>query len=303
MHPRFYVFLRAARGSGAWTRLARSQTSQFVCRTCRSNFSTSPILRQVAGTGERRYPRDLVIYQAGDLRTSWLAMWKAVCMLQFGTVLVFITPRFYNNKEQQPNKAIRVTESILITLIAGVLPMLTLTYLTSPFVKRIHMQIPSHATTSRQALAAFTSSLPPTTRLRFVTLRAYPIEKTTTVQLSELRAMNPKRTRFANIERIKGEIWKQGEVGKRWWEKTLDILGEPRWLFHVKEGRAYTISTGVPGVWDDVAAHIKRQSGDEIAVRNGKRGGKRVALLPAKKSIVQEFEKKRVLRTTTRKRD
>jgi hypothetical protein len=46
-----------------------------------------------------------------------------------------------------------------------------------------------------------------------------------------------------------------GTLKRIWW-----VMQEPRYKFYVKEGRAYTVPTGVPGVWDDVAKAIMRQT-------------------------------------------
>ncbi|KAF2201493.1 hypothetical protein GQ43DRAFT_440519 [Delitschia confertaspora ATCC 74209] len=196
------------------------------------------------------------------MRTGWVAFWKATALFQFGVVYVFILPQYYHN-ENEPSE----TKRVLITLGVGILamiPILTLSYLTAPFVKRIHLYLPPYARRSVSTLHNYSSTLPPTARLEFVTLRAFPFERTTTVLLSELRALPPQRFRYANIARVKTEKFLRVTGWNGIWGRVFGLLNEPRWKYYVKEGKAYTFRTKVPGVWENVARAIKGQT-DAIA--------------------------------------
>lgn len=57
------------------------------------------------------YPRELLIYDAGDTRTTFIAFWKAVALLQCGTCIILITPLLYKN-ENQPNEYIRTAQAV-----------------------------------------------------------------------------------------------------------------------------------------------------------------------------------------------
>lgn len=39
-----------------------------------------------------------------------------------------------------------------------------------------------------------------------------------------------------------------------------EVMNEPRFKFYVKEGKVYTIKTGVPGVWENIVRQIKSQT-------------------------------------------
>ncbi|KAF2797087.1 hypothetical protein K505DRAFT_334629 [Melanomma pulvis-pyrius CBS 109.77] len=144
-------------------------------------------------------------------------------------------------------------------------PMAAMSYLTAPFVQRVAMEIPEHARRSRDALMSFSRNIPRTTRLEFTTLRAFPFKRNTGMVLSELRALPPQKGRFANIELPKTKEWRQRQKSKpihlRFWE----VLAEPRFKFYVKEGRSYTIKTGVPGVWENVALAIQQRTVKDAA--------------------------------------
>lgn len=68
------------------------------------------------------------------------------------------------------------------------------------------------------------------------------------------------------------------------------MLNEPRFKFYVKDGRRYTLPTGVPWVWPDVVRQIQRQTAEEAAGKAGKLGkGKVVEVKPQ-----VEVERKKV---------
>lgn len=58
------------------------------------------------------YKSRLLIYDAGDARTTWVSFWKAMALLQFGTTLVFAVPPLWNN-ENQPDPRLRKAQAIL----------------------------------------------------------------------------------------------------------------------------------------------------------------------------------------------
>lgn len=58
------------------------------------------------------YKSRLLIYDAGDTRTTWVSFWKAMALLQFGTTLVFAVPPLWNN-ENQPDPNLRKVQAVL----------------------------------------------------------------------------------------------------------------------------------------------------------------------------------------------
>jgi hypothetical protein len=130
--------------------------------------------------------------------------------------------------------------------------------------------------------------MPPTTRIRFLTLRVFPIGKFTTNLLSELRALPPHKLRFANIVMPKTDAWRERQRQKSWGLRLWELLKEPRYKFFVKEGRTFTVRSGVPGVWEEVAKRIKEQT-----VEEGRGGGKAVGSRSSR--IGREMEKQKVV--------
>jgi hypothetical protein len=85
------------------------------------------------------YKPRLLIYDAGDARTTWISFWKAMALLQFGTTLVFGVPPLWNN-ENQPDPKVRKMQAILGTC-------LTLLFLKVfyskpiPFTSKCHLPV------------------------------------------------------------------------------------------------------------------------------------------------------------------
>ncbi|KAI4940395.1 hypothetical protein J4E86_011029 [Alternaria arbusti] len=242
-----------------------------------------------------------------------------MALLQFGTTLVFGVPPLWNN-ENQPDERVRKMQAITVGIL-GTIPTLTLAYLTAPFVHQVFLQIPTtanYARRSRPELLRFARSLrqntvaTANTKLEFVTLRIFPFRKHTTAFLHELRALPPKKLRLANIELPKSEAWVKRQREKGIFKRMLEVMSEPRFKFYVKEGRLYTMKTGVPGVWEEVAMRIQDQTVEEaererVERENGKRGVGARKEVP-KKPVVTTVARRgggeaKVARQTTRRKD
>ncbi|KAF2704945.1 hypothetical protein K504DRAFT_471887 [Pleomassaria siparia CBS 279.74] len=192
------------------------------------------------------------------MRTTFVVFWKATAIFQFGVAVAWGAPMLYKN-QNQPDENVRYLQTVGFVLVAAV-PMLAMSYLTAPFVKRVAIEIPDPARRSLHALLAFSRNVPPATRLEFTTLRAFPWERTTGVTMSDLRAIPAQKGRFANIELVKTKQYLEHRKKKGILMKVWEVLAEPRWKFYVKEGRSYTIKTRVPGVWENIAVAIKQQT-------------------------------------------
>ncbi|KAH7402815.1 hypothetical protein BKA66DRAFT_9983 [Pyrenochaeta sp. MPI-SDFR-AT-0127] len=321
MQPRFYIRPAAFKGSVPWTKIRcsgfRTFTSDFVSGSRQLKFSVSPTLRWFSQTSrkaaktaekERKYKSRLLIYDAGDARTTWISFWKAMALLQFGTTLVFGVPPLWNNSNQ-PDPAVRKSQAILVGVL-GTIPTLTLAYVTAPFVHQVFLQIPEYARRSRQDLLQFSRTIKANpratanTKLEFVTLRIFPFRKHTTALLHELRALPPMKMRLANIELPKTEEWAKRQRQKGIFKRMFEVISEPRFKFYVKEGRLYTMKTGVPGVWEEVAKRIQEQTILETdETEKPKVGTKRSVIVrrPLKPvKLEQKIENERVKRQTSR---
>lgn len=150
--------------------------------------------------------------------------------------------------------------------------------------------VPPAARGSLTALRSFARNIPPTTKITFQTLRFLPMPKYTTVYAQDLRALAPRRFRFANIELPKTDEWRKKQAAKSWWRRVWDIIGEPRNKFYVKEGSMYTMRSGVPGVWETLASGIAARTNAEQATETAN-----------KEAVKQEKEKSGTMLSALRK--
>jgi hypothetical protein len=97
--------------------------------------------------------------------------------------------------------------------------------------------------------------------------------KHTTIYANELRALPPRKFRFANIEVPKSDAWKQRQREKSLVKRAWEFVEERRFKFYVKESRAYTMKTGVPGVWEEVARGIRESTEREKMGEKKAKGG------------------------------
>jgi len=115
--------------------------------------------------------------------------------------------------------------------------------------------------------------------------------------------------RLANIELPKSEAWVKRQREKGIFKRMLEVMSEPRFKFYVKEGRLYTMKTGVPGVWEEVAMRIKEQTAEEMERESendaGKRGvgaRKEMPKKPVVTTVARRGGEVKVARQTTRRR-
>ena len=256
------------------------------------------------------YPSKLLIYESGDIRVTWVAFWKSVALLQFGTTVVFGAPVLWKNVNQ-PDPNIRRLHAFIVCLI-GAFPTMVLALVTSPFVHKVFLQIPEYARRSRKDLMHFVRTLrvdpkgTANTKLEFETLRTFPFRKTTATFLHELRALPPGKLMFANFELVKSKEWAKQQGEKGTFRRILEILNEPRFKFYVKEGRFYTMKTKVPGVWEQVSQRIQEQTVFEkdewnIAKHNARRATVlRKPMRPAMANDAQVVLKRQTSRSSQR---
>jgi hypothetical protein len=76
-------------------------------RTVRTNQSFK-LLWLKLGTG---YPQTLCIYEAGDMRSTWVSFWKITILFQAVACTVVGAPMLYRN-ENQPNQSVRLFQAI-----------------------------------------------------------------------------------------------------------------------------------------------------------------------------------------------
>ena len=123
--------------------------------------------------------------------------------------------------------------------------------------------------------------------------------KHTTVYAHELRALPPHPLRFANIVLPKSEAWRKRQAEKSLLKGLWEFIEEKRFKFYVKEGKAYTMRTGVPGVWEEVVNGIKERTEQdkpaEVGMELASKGVKTRKVTSSKEIATKEERKRTVI--------
>lgn len=106
--------------------------------------------------------------------------------------------------------------------------------------------------------------------------------------------------RLANLQIAMSKESRERWEKRSWSRSVLGVLNEPRWKFWVKEGRAYTMKTAAPGVWEQVAKRIQEQTFAEEKGKEVTQGVKNGESVVRKPVVVNRIAKQGVKRQTAR---
>ncbi|KAI5467603.1 hypothetical protein BGZ63DRAFT_31620 [Mariannaea sp. PMI_226] len=149
------------------------------------------------------FPERLIIYHAGTGRTTFLAMVK-ITTLFMGAFFCFVVAPGYIKAEKP------VWETAGVAL-CGIIPILFVAFVTSPFVTHIHIHLPSYARASRAILERYIKTLPPTTQLTFTTMSFISKPRYSSLQAGDLA---PAHRRFGLVNFVRDTT---AENAKRSW--------------------------------------------------------------------------------------
>ncbi|KAH8734540.1 hypothetical protein BGZ61DRAFT_125690 [Ilyonectria robusta] len=152
---------------------------------------------------EYALPERLIIYHAGTGRTTFLAMVK-VTTLFIGCFFCFVVAPGYIKAEKP------VWETAGIAL-CGIIPILFVASVTSPFVTHIHIHLPAYARASQPILERFVRTLPPNTQLTLTTMSFIAKPRYSSLQAGDLA---PTRRRFGLVNLVRDT---DAENAKRSW--------------------------------------------------------------------------------------
>ena len=133
----------------------------------------------------------------------------------------------------------------LIVLLSGIIPMLSVAYITSPFVNYIHLRLPTFARNSRELLIRYSKSLPKDAEIDITTMNFIGKPRVTRMKAADLHAT---KQRFGLINYVRDAT---DDNKKRPWWKLQAVT-----KFGVHGGR-----TRIMGgeVWENVKAGIEKR--------------------------------------------
>ncbi|KAE8443534.1 hypothetical protein EG329_001774 [Mollisiaceae sp. DMI_Dod_QoI] len=232
LQPRRFLAFPLLRSQVSYLRQVTSPKRPF------ESFQRS-IISSSSEIGKKRtqFPERLLIYHSGTGRTVFLGCLKVTTIFIFSFFCLVVAPTHFYAEEQPKWVAGGV-------LLSGIIPMLSVAYMTSPFVTYIHLRIPAFARNSREMLMRYSKNLPKDAELDITTMNFIGKPRVARVKVAELY---PVKERFglANYGR---DTEKANEKRPFWMGKAVRIFGVHSTKSQVKES----------GVWENVKANIEK---------------------------------------------
>lgn len=136
---------------------------------------------------------------------------------------------------------------------AGIIPILFISFTTAPFVTHIHIHLPPAARTSRAALERFIGAMPGTARLTFTTMSIMGKPRYSSITVGDLRPAQGRRIGLVNYVRDT----KAENLTRKWYMYRAvgdfyvqEGLGEGKG--HERKGKVYR------WIWEAVRAKAQR---------------------------------------------
>ncbi|KAI9651462.1 MAG: hypothetical protein M1829_002810 [Trizodia sp. TS-e1964] len=188
--------------------------------------SSSPSPRPRTG-----YPERLLIYHAGTAKTVFIGCLKVTTIFLFAFSSLVVAPKLFFAEEP-------ARELAVAAFIGGAIPILFVTYTTSPFVSYIHLRLPHYARRSHEMLLRYAKTLPAEAKLEMSTMRFTGQPRINAVKAHELLEESG-RFGVANYRRRANDEGSWGRAKR----------------FYVAANAG---SARVSGVWEDVRRCIRK---------------------------------------------
>ncbi|KAK4144366.1 uncharacterized protein C8A04DRAFT_27820 [Dichotomopilus funicola] len=204
---------------------------------------------KTSGVRGRFYPERLLIYHAGTGKTTFLAYLKVTTLFLLGFFDFIVVPAY-----------LQASHPILPTIgvgLCGIIPVIYVTWSTSPFIASMHLHLPPYARWSQSILERFARTAPPNTRLDITTMSLIGKPRVSSVTLADLR---PARERLGMVNYVRDAT--VANANRKWWRFRAVTK------FHVHDGMERSVKEG--WVWGPLADGIAKRA----AARWGDGGGK-----------------------------
>ena len=133
-----------------------------------------------------------------------------------------------------------------VVMVSGTVPLLTVAYISSPFVANIHLRLPAFARYSRDLLIRYSQSPPKDAKLEITTMNFIGKPRVSLVKAAELNAV---RERFGMVNYARDT--KEINSKRPWWMgravRQFGVHGGT----HLKDGS---------GIWENIARNIAKRS-------------------------------------------
>jgi len=185
------------------------------------------------------FPERLLVYHAGTGRAVFLGCLKVTTIFIFSFFCLVVAPTHFYAEDQQP----WVTAAVMLS---GVVPLVFVSYVSSPFVANIHLRLPPFARYSSNILQRYSQNLPKDAKLDITTISLIGKPRTTAIRIGELQRA---RERFGMVNYIRET--KVINSKRPWW------MGKAVRQFGVHGGVAMKDPNS--GIWENIARSIAKR--------------------------------------------
>lgn len=217
--------------------IRRISPSRVQLHSIRSNHSTSAASK--FATKRPIFPERLLIYHAGTGRSVFLGCLRVTTIFVFTFFTLVVAPTHLYAE----NEPLWIAGAVMAS---GTIPLLTVAYVSSPFVANIHLRLPQFTRYSRDLLFRYSQSLPKDAKLEITTMNFIGKPRVSLVKAADLHAV---RERFGMVNYARD---------------TKDInLKRPWWMGRAV--RQFGVHGGTPlkdgsGIWDNISRTITKRS-------------------------------------------
>ncbi|TVY54900.1 hypothetical protein LCER1_G004850, partial [Lachnellula cervina] len=191
------------------------------------------------------FPERLLVYHAGTGRTVFLGALKVTTIFIATFFCAVLGPTYFYAENEPPWVSITV-------ILSGIIPMISVIYITSPFVTYIHLRLPPFVRNSHELLKRFTKTLPRDAQIDITTMNVLGKPRVARMKIQDLAAAH-ERFGLVNYERDTRAI----DGKRRWW------MGRAVRQFGVHGGKGSVVGGEA---WKDIQAAIAKRAEKGVRV-------------------------------------
>jgi len=202
----------------------------------RSSTSPAPAQKDF-GSKNPVFPERLIVYHAGTARSAFLGSLKVTTIFIFTFFCLVVAPAHWYEEDGEKWVAPVIT-------LSGIVPLVSVAYLSAPFVTHAHLRLPRYARQSREILNRYTQNLSKDANLEITTMSFIGKPRLSVVKVGDLR---PVKERFGIVNYVRD---------------TKKINSDRPWYMY-RAVRRFGLHGGVPlkgnpGVWENIVKAIKK---------------------------------------------
>ncbi|TVY38474.1 hypothetical protein LOCC1_G006447 [Lachnellula occidentalis] len=187
---------------------------------------------------KRIFPERLLVYHAGTGRTAFLGSLKVTTIFIATFFCAVLAPTYFYAEDEPPWVSV-------IVVLSGIIPMISVIYISSPFVNYIHLRLPAFVRNSPELLKRFTKTLPRDAQIDITTMNVFGKPRVARMKIQDLSAANE---RFGLVNYVRDTTTVNEK--RQWW------MGKAVRQFGVHGGKGSVVGGEA---WKDIQAAIVKK--------------------------------------------